>query len=101
MRDEDGTISDVALESPAFKAGMAPAVKLIAVNKRQYNSTLLREAIQAAAKDGKPIELMVKAGDFYQTFSIDYRGGERYPHLTRIESAPDLLSDIIAPLVKR
>lgn len=101
VRDEDGTISDVALESPAFKAGMAPAVKLIAINKRQYNSTLLREAIQAAAKDGKPIELMVKAGDFYQTFSIDYRGGERYPHLTRIESAPDLLSDIIAPLVKR
>ncbi len=101
VRDDDGTISDVALESPAFKAGIAPAVKLIAVNKRQYNSTLLREAIQAAAKDGKPIELMVKAGDFYQTYSIDYRGGERYPHLTRNESAPDLLADIIAPLVKK
>jgi predicted metalloprotease with PDZ domain len=101
VRDEDGAISDVALESPAFKAGIAPAVKLIAVNKRQYNSTLLREAIQAAAKDGKPIELMVKAGDFYQTYSIDYRGGERYPHLTRNESVPDLLTDIIAPMVKR
>jgi predicted metalloprotease with PDZ domain len=101
VRDEDGTISDVAMESPAFKAGMAPSVKLIAVNKRQYNSTLLREAIQAAAKNDKPIELMVKAGDFYQTYSIDYRGGERYPHLTRNESAPDLLSAIISPLVKK
>ena len=101
VREEDGTISDVALESPAFKAGVAPSVKLIAVNKRQYNSTLLREAIQAAAKNGKPIELMVKAGDFYQTYSIDYHGGERYPHLTRNESAPDLLSDIISPMVKR
>ncbi|MGA7237025.1 MAG: hypothetical protein WBY44_15165 [Bryobacteraceae bacterium] len=101
VRDDDGTISDVALDSPAFKAGIAPAVKLIAVNKRQYNSTLLREAIQASEKDGKPIELMVKAGDFYQTYSIDYRGGERYPHLTRNESAPDLLADIVAPLVKK
>jgi predicted metalloprotease with PDZ domain len=101
VRDDDGTISDVALDSPAFKAGIAPAVKLIAVNKRQYNSTLLREAIQAAEKDGKPIELMVKAGDFYQTYSLDYRGGERYPHLTRNDSAPDLLANIIAPLVKK
>ncbi len=50
VRDDDGTISDVALDSPAFKAGIAPAVKLIAVNKRQYNSTLLREAIQAAGE---------------------------------------------------
>jgi predicted metalloprotease with PDZ domain len=101
VREEDGTISDVALESPAFKAGIAPSVKLVAVNKRQYNSTLLREAIQTAAKNDKPIELMVKAGDFYQTYSIDYRGGERYPHLTRNESTPDLLSAIISPLVKR
>ncbi len=101
VRDDDGTISDIAIDSPAFKAGMAPAVKLIAVNQRQYNSTLLREAIQAAAKDGKPISLMVKAGDFYQTYTVAYRGGERYPHLVRIDGAPDLLSEIIAPMVKK
>ncbi len=100
VRDEDGGIDDVAIESPAFKAGLAPSTKLIAVNKRQYNSTLLREAIQAAAKDGKPIELMVKSGDYFQTFNVDYRGGERYPHLVRNESAPDLLTAIITPLAK-
>jgi predicted metalloprotease with PDZ domain len=101
VRDDDGTISDVDIDGPAFKAGVAPSTKLIAVNKRQYNSTLLRETLQAAAKDGKPIELMVKAGDFYQTFSVPYTGGERYPHLVRNESAPDLLSQIIAPMVKK
>lgn len=98
VHDDDGVISDVAIDSPAFKAGLAPSVKLIAVNKRQYNSTLLREALQAAVKDGKPITLMVKGGDFYQTYSIDYHGGERYPHLTRNPSVPDLLSQILAPL---
>jgi predicted metalloprotease with PDZ domain len=101
VHDDDGTISDVAIDSPAFKAGVTPAVKLIAVNKRQYNSTLLREALQTAAKDGKPIELMVKAGDFYQTYSVPYGGGERYPHLVRIDGTKDLLSDIVAPMVKK
>jgi hypothetical protein len=26
---------------------------------------------------------------------LDYHGGERYPHLVRDESKPDLLSDIL------
>jgi len=30
---------------------------------------------------------------------IDYRGGERYPHLERVEGTPDVLSDILKPLV--
>ncbi|HEX3875597.1 MAG TPA: hypothetical protein VHW24_01335 [Bryobacteraceae bacterium] len=101
VKDDDGTIPDIAIDSPAFKAGLAPSTKLIAVNKRQYNATLLRETIQAAVKDPKPIELMVKAGDFYQTFSVDYHGGERYPHLIRNDSAPDTLTQIIAPMVKK
>ena len=101
VHDDDGMISDVAIDSPAFRAGVAPSTKLIAVNKRQYNSQLLREAIQQAQKDGKPIELMVKSGEYYQTFSVNYTGGERYPHLTRDDSTPDLLSEIIAPMVKR
>jgi predicted metalloprotease with PDZ domain len=101
IHDDEGTISDVAIDSPAFKAGVAPSVKLIAVNRRQYNSQLLREAVQLNAKEGKPIELLLKSGDIYQTISMDYRDGERYPHLTRTESTPDLLSEIIAPLVKR
>ena len=100
VHDDDGLISDVAIDSPAFKAGVAPSVKLVAVNRRQYNSQLLREAIQQAQKDGRPIELMVKAGEYYQTFSVNYTGGERYPHLTRNQSADDLLTDIIAPLKK-
>ncbi len=101
VHEDDALISDVAIDSPAFRAGVAPSTKLIAVNKRQYNSQLLREAIEQAQKDGKPIELMVKSGEYYQTFLVNYAGGERYPHLTRDESTPDLLSEIIAPMVKK
>jgi len=29
---------------------------------------------------------------------IDYHGGERYPHLERVDSKPDLLEKILQPL---
>jgi predicted metalloprotease with PDZ domain len=94
---EDGSIVDVRYGGPAQKAGVTPAVKLIAVNGRQYTQTVLREAV--AAK--KPVEVLVKDGEFYKTYRVDYTGGERYPHLVRDEGKRDLLSAIMAPKVKK
>jgi predicted metalloprotease with PDZ domain len=93
---EDGTIEDVRFGGPVQKAGITPSVKLVAVNSRQFTPTVLRDAVAA----GKPMELMVKDGEFYKSFRIDYTGGEKYPHLVRDNSTPDLLSAIIASKVK-
>ena len=98
---DDGNISDVAYGGPAQKAGVSPSTKLIAVNGRQYVPIILREAVQAAVSKTSPIELLVKNGEYYQTFKIDYHGGEMYPHLIRDDSKPDVLSKIIEPLVKK
>jgi predicted metalloprotease with PDZ domain len=98
---EDGLIGNVLYDGRARRAGIAPATRLIAVNGRQYTSTLLRETVDATAKNAEPIELLIKDGDFYKTHHIDYRGGSRYPHLERNESKPDLLSAIIAALRKQ
>ncbi len=98
---EDGNIADVAFGGPAQKAGVSPATKLIAVNGRQYFPVILREAVQSAVNKTAPIELLVKSGEYYQTFKIDYHGGELYPHLTRDDSRADVLSKIIEPLVKK
>jgi len=97
LLNEDAIVTDVRYGGPAQKAGIAPSVKLIAVNTRQYTPTALREAIASA----KPIELLVKDGEFYRTFRIDYQGGEKYPHLTRDATTPDLLTAIIAPAAKK
>ncbi|HXK07099.1 MAG TPA: M61 family peptidase [Verrucomicrobiae bacterium] len=94
---EDGGISDVLYGGPAQKAGVTPSVKLIAVNGRQFNPTVLREAVAAA----KPVELLVKDGEFYKAYRIEYTGGEKYPHLVRDESRPDLLTAIIASKTRR
>ncbi len=93
----DGVISTVRWDGPAFNAGIAPGSSLLAVNGYAGNGERLKEAV-TAAKDGKqPIELIVKNGEVVRTLRIDYRGGLRYPRLERIEGAPDRLSRIFAP----
>jgi len=91
---EDGTILDVRYGGPAQKAGVTPSTKLIAVNNRQFTPTILRETVAKTATDAMPIELLVKTGEYYETHRIQYRGGEKYPHLTRGDGE-DLLSQII------
>jgi predicted metalloprotease with PDZ domain len=99
VKEDDGTILDVVYDGPAQKAGIPPSVKVIAVNGRQYTATVLREAVKATA-DGKPLDLMIKTGEYYQTHRIDYHAGERYPHLAPESGKSDLLSKIIEPRAK-
>ncbi len=94
---DDGTVLDVRYEGPAQKAGIAPATKIVAVNGREFNPTAMREAVAATATNARPLELLIKTGEYYETHGIDYHGGERYPHLERDPSLPDLLSDIVKP----
>jgi predicted metalloprotease with PDZ domain len=98
---DDGVIPDVIVGSPAHKAGLAPNDKIIAVNNRAYTGTILREAIQATANGPAPLELLIKRTDYYSVHKIEYQGGEKYPHLERDESKPDLLSKIMEPLAKK
>jgi len=97
---EDGMIQDVKMGGPAQKAGVTPMTKIAGVNGRKYNPQVLRDAVTLSANSVAPIELMVEDGEFYKTFRIDYHGGDRFPHLVRDESQPDLLSAITAPHVK-
>jgi len=97
---EDGTVVDVAYGGPAKKAGIAPAVKLIAVNNRQFTTEVLRVAVQRTASGG-PLELLVKSGEYYEVHRVDYHGGESFPHLERDRSKADLLSAIVAPMAAR
>ncbi len=94
---EDGSITDVNPELSAAKAGIAPGMKLIAVNNRKYSSDALHEAIAAAKNNPKPLELLVENGSFHQTYNLDYHNGERYPHLERDATKPDVLSEVTKP----
>ncbi|MGA7906034.1 MAG: M61 family peptidase [Candidatus Sulfotelmatobacter sp.] len=93
LRD-DGTISDTIEGMPAAKAGIGPGMKLIAVNGRQFSPEVLQDALKTGKTSSEPLELLVENADYYKTYKLDYHGGERYPHLVRDESKPDLLSEI-------
>src|SRR5580693_8332765 len=92
--NEDGTITDTIEGMPAAQAGIGPDMKLIAVNGRHYTAEVLRDALGAGKSDTAPLELLVENTDYFKTYKLDYHGGERYPHLVRDESKPDLLSEI-------
>ncbi|HET9184438.1 MAG TPA: M61 family peptidase [Candidatus Angelobacter sp.] len=98
--DDKGSIFDVIMNSPAWKAGIAPGSTLLGVNGRKYTPDILRDALDEGVHGKAPLELLVSDGDFYKTYSIDYHGGERYAHLVRDESKPDVLSEILKPLGK-
>jgi len=96
--DNDGHLVNVVWDSPAFKAGLTTGYTLLAVNGRAYKAELLKAAISAANSGTEPIDLLLKKDDRYQTFSIDYHGGLKYPHLARAEATPDRLAEIFQPL---
>jgi predicted metalloprotease with PDZ domain len=93
---KDGKIADVRWDGPAFKAGIAPSGTLVAVQGREFSPERLKDAVAASAK-GVAVELLVKNGENYRTFHLDYRGGLKYPHLERISGATDRLAAILAP----
>jgi len=94
---EDGFILDVLPGSVVAQAGLGPGMRLVAVNGRRFAPALLRAALRAAKTSPDPIELLVENDDFYKTYRLAYHDGERYPHLERDPSRPDLLENILAP----
>jgi predicted metalloprotease with PDZ domain len=92
----DGTVLDVIPGSPAAQAGISPDMKLVAVNGRNWSPDYLREAIAAAKGTSQPIELLVENTGVFQTYRLSYHDGEKYPHLERDGSKPDVLSKILS-----
>jgi len=91
----------VLIGSPAYAAGLGPGMKLVAINGRQATDELLHAAIRDAQDNAQAIELIVENAGYFKVVKIDYQGGERYPRLVRDEKAPDVLDEILKPMVTR
>jgi len=95
LMKEDGQVEDVIPGTPAAKAGLAPAMRVLGVDGRK----LTKESIDDALKlDRGTIELLVLNSDFYKVLRVAYRGGDKEPHLQREAGKSDLLSAIGKPL---
>lgn len=92
-----GMIRDIRVDSNAFAAGLAPGMHVVAVDGRKFSAEVFHQALRAHAGSSTPLRLIVTNDDFYRVVEIDARQGERFPHLVRVPSAPDVLAKIYAP----
>jgi len=100
LLDKTATIVDVIPDSNAWNAGVAPGMTLVAVNGRRYTKHVLRDAIRATKDAPATVKLLLEHDDFFREASVEVRGGERYPVLTRASSGDDVLGAILAPAAK-
>ncbi len=98
LKTETGEVNDIVPGSPADRAGIAPGMKLIAINGRHYSSDVLRDAIAATKQSGR-IDLLCENKEFFQTYALDYREGRRHPVLVRDNGVRDFVGEVLAPVV--
>lgn len=96
--EADGRVLDVVADGPAERAGVGPAMRVVAVDGRRFSAEVLRDALRASAQGAeRKVELLVENDDYFSTAAVEVPGGERHPRLERIAGAPDLLAKILAP----
>lgn len=93
----DGTLERVLWQGPAFQAGLATGMTVLAVNELAYRHERLDAAITANTTGQAPIRLLVKDGERFLNVVLDWRGGPRFPVLERVPNTPNLLGAIYQP----
>jgi predicted metalloprotease with PDZ domain len=90
----NGTIRSVVWNGPAFRAGLAPGIRIAEVNGKPFSPAVVMEAI--AASPAMPIHLTMQVNDASQDVLVPDAGPLRYPHLERIAAAHDWLTPLLA-----
>jgi predicted metalloprotease with PDZ domain len=93
----DGKVSSVLWDGPAFNSGMTIGSEIVAVNGRTFDADALKDAIKAAADKGPAPELLIHDGDVYRTVKLDWHGGLRYPRLEKVGKGTGTLDALLAP----
>ena len=95
--DRQGKVEDVLWNGPAFQAGLAPGMKLVAIDGQPYSTAVLRSAIAQAQKSGNPLQISAEGDGATELYTVHYDGGLKYPHLVRMPDKTDTLQQILAP----
>lgn len=95
--ENGGKVADVLWGGPAFRAGLAPGMKLVSIDGQPYSTQVLRAEIVRAQKSGAPLSIQARNDGVVELYTVHYDGGLRYPHLVRIQGKTDYLDEILAP----
>ncbi|SDA35742.1 glycyl aminopeptidase. Metallo peptidase. MEROPS family M61 [Sphingomonas sp. NFR15] len=92
---DSGSVTTVAWGGPAFRAGLRPGVRVLAVNAAPFTREVLLAAVRSSG--GRPIMLTIDRDNRNVDVSINYTGTLRYPRLERVDGRADTLSALLAP----
>lgn len=95
--DKDRKVTGIIWDGPAYKAGLTVGHEITGVNDKPATPDLLKEAITAAATDKKPIKLLVRKFDAFETLNLDWTGGLRYPRFEKTGAGEGALDRLLAP----
>jgi predicted metalloprotease with PDZ domain len=95
---DNGFIIDSIVGKPAYNAGIAPGMMLVAVDGQHFTPEVFHQMLKASSSSSQPLRLLIENDDYFDTVSLDYHGGEQYPHLVRETGTADLLDEISKPL---
>jgi predicted metalloprotease with PDZ domain len=93
----EGLVKDVREGSAAWRAGLAPQMRVVAVDSQAFSPEVLQYALARAQRSSAPISLITSQTGWYRTLALDYHGGTRFPHLERIPGTADILDDVAKP----
>lgn len=94
----DGAVQDVVPGMPAAESGLAPGMRIQTINGKAWSPEALHDAVRTTKSGAGSIEFVADNDGFSKSYRVNYRGGEQYPHLVRIEGQPDVLSEILKSL---
>jgi len=97
INSRTGRVNDVRENSPAWKAGLAVGETIEALNGQAFDPDVFTYALKHAENGGPPIAMLVSQDGWFNTLTIDYHDGPRYPHLERIPNTTDMLGEIMKP----
>ena len=94
---QDGGVSSVLWDGPAYKAGLTAGSQIVSVGEFAYTDDRLKAAVTAAKGTRTPVTLTVKTGDRVRAVNLDYHGGLRYPHLQKTGAGETGLDRLLTP----
>lgn len=95
--ENDGDIVTVIWDSPAFKAGLAIGMKIVAINGTEFSGELFRAALIQAKQTKKPVDFLIKRDKTYSNIALDYSLGLRYPRLEKTGEGEGSLDRLLQP----
>jgi predicted metalloprotease with PDZ domain len=93
--NDKGMVRAVGWDSPAFRAGLAPGMRIAEVAGAPFSVARLAAAI--AAREPAGIALGVESDKQMRALAVTYDGGMRYPKLERIPEQPERLKSLLRP----